>query len=43
MTTEMAALLGMGAVLVFGLVALFWALSVHDDRKQIMQDSIMLD
>lgn len=33
MTMEMAALLGMAAVLLFGLIALFLAFSVNDDKK----------
>ncbi|MDO9012477.1 MAG: hypothetical protein Q7U78_11820 [Gallionella sp.] len=33
MTMEMAALLGMGAVLVFGLVALVLAFAAGDDKK----------
>ncbi|MDZ4202032.1 MAG: hypothetical protein U1C96_07830 [Gallionella sp.] len=33
MTFEIAALLGMGAVLIFGLVALLWASIASDDKK----------
>ena len=33
MNFEMAALLGMGAVLVFGLAALLWAFVVNNGKK----------
>lgn len=33
MTLEIAAYLGMGAVLVFGLVALLWAFAASDNKK----------